>query len=105
MFEFWDAEDTEDEVNAVIDKAAADIRRRGLAAPAIIAIEMHRPLANVGANAAVVFAPFLVPFLGLSTFGSYTRIFRKRENIEKLIDKLGEPEAKASIEPVDSAKD
>lgn len=105
MFEFWDTEDSDEDVAELIDKAANDIRKRGLVTPAIMAIEMHRPLANVGAHAAVVFAPFLVPFLGLSTFASYTRIFRKRENIEKLLDRLGEPEERATKTSADSPKE
>jgi hypothetical protein len=52
---------------------------------------MHKPLAFVGANAAVALSPFLTPFFGYENVGKFSAIFQKRENIEKLLDRLAEP--------------
>jgi hypothetical protein len=91
MFEYWDQELPEAEVEALIEKAATEIRRRKLETPAILAIEMHKPLANVGAHAALAFSPFLVPFFGLDGVGAYTAIFRDAKNLDRLLDKLEAP--------------
>ena len=79
---------TPEEENALLDKAAASILKRRMETPAIMALEMHKPLANVGASAAIVFAPFLVPVMGFERLNDFTRVLRKRENIELLIQKL-----------------
>jgi hypothetical protein len=91
MFEYWDREPTNDETSALIEKAAKAIRRRKMETPAIFAIELHKPLANTGAHAAMFFAPFLVPFFGMEGVGQYSAVFRKRENLERLMDLLAAP--------------
>ena len=91
MFEYWEQEPPEAEVEALIVKAANEIRRRRMETPAILAIEMHKPLANIGAHAMLAFAPFLVPFFGVDNVGAYSAIFRERKNLDRLLDKLAEP--------------
>ena len=84
----WSTELTEEETETLIQKAADEIARRKLQTPAILFIEMNKPLANVGANAALLFAPFVVPFTGFDFVNDYTRLFSKRENVERLLVKL-----------------
>lgn len=79
-----------DETEALVDKCAQEISKRKLQAAAILFLEMHKPLANIGGNLAIVGSPFLVPFLGLQNVGNYTRVFSKPENVEKLIQRLEE---------------
>lgn len=62
MFDFWKSELNTSEEEELIEKAANEIRSRKLEAPAILMLESHRPFSNVGSHAAVVFAPFVVPF-------------------------------------------
>ncbi len=88
MFEYWDNELTPEETERLLDKAAAEVRKRKLQVPAILALEMHKPLAYVAGTAATVFAPFLVPMLGYDTVHDYTRVLSKRANIETLLRKL-----------------
>jgi hypothetical protein len=90
MFNFWDEEMDEESTERILDRAADEIRKRNLVAPALLALEMHKPLANVGGHAALVFSPFMVPFLGYDAVNDYSRVFAKRENIEKLLRKLEE---------------
>lgn len=61
-------------------------------APAILALEAHKPLANVIAQSVVVFSGFLVPFLGFQNVNDYSRLLHKRENVERLICLLEEKE-------------
>ncbi len=60
-------------------------------------LELQKPLAYVGANAALVFAPFTVPFLGFDFVNNYSRLFARRENVERLICESlkGAPSGKA----------
>jgi len=52
---------------------------------------MHKPLSGVAANAAIVFAPFIMPFLGFSRVDKYSRFFAERENVERLICEIENP--------------
>lgn len=53
-------------------------------------LEMHKPLANVGGQAAIVFAPFLVPFLGFDFVNDYSRLMTRKESVEALIARISE---------------
>jgi hypothetical protein len=86
----WSTDLTDEETDALVLKAANEIVRRKLETPAILFLEMNKPLANVGANAALMFAPFAVPLLGFDFVNDYSRLFSKRENVEKLLLKIEE---------------
>lgn len=86
--EVWEKDLTEEETEALVEKAAREVHRRGLATPAILMLEMHKPLAGVLGHASVVAAPFAVPFLGFDVFHNYRRLFSNRENIERLLRRI-----------------
>lgn len=88
MFDFWKEELSEQEEEQLLDKAASEIRKRKLEAPAILMLELHKPVAYVGSHAAIAFSPFLVPFLGYDNINNYSRLFSKKENIERLLKRL-----------------
>ena len=88
MFDLWDEELSPEETDRLIDKAVSEIQRRKLEVPAILLFEMHKPLSYVGSQAAIVFAPFLVPFLGFDAINNYSRLLAKRDSIEKLLQRL-----------------
>ena len=88
MFDFWREELTEEETEKLVDQAATAIHKRGLDVPAFLMFEMHKPLSFVGSQAAVVFSPFLVPFLGFDGVNNYARLLSKKENVEKLLVRL-----------------
>lgn len=69
---------------------------------AILALEMHKPLANVFAHGALAFSPFLVPFLGFENVNDYSRLLRKRDNVERLLVLL---EQTQQGEAIDAAKE
>lgn len=98
MRELWSTELTAEEEQGLLESAANEIRRRKLEAPAVLMLEINKPLANVGSQAAVVFSPFLIPFLGFKNVDDYSRLFSKRENFERLIRLLEErkPEIRAA---------
>lgn len=103
MFNLWENELTEEETEALIQKAVEEIRRRKLEVPATVMLEMHKPLANVGGHAAIVFAPFTVPFLGFDFVNNYSRLLSKRESIERLLDRLAQKDEAGPEEPCNTA--
>ncbi len=103
MFDLWKDELTEEETEALLDKAAFEISRRKMNLPAILLFEMHKPLSFVGANAAVAFSPFLVPILGYDAVNDYSRLFASRENVEKLLVRL--ERSNHTSPPEDACKD
>lgn len=100
--EFWDKELTEEETEALLDKAAFEVKRRKLTAPAIIALELNKPLAYVSSQASIVFAPFLVPIFGYKFVHDYSRLLSSRDSIERLLHKLEERVPPAAIPQEDS---
>jgi hypothetical protein len=100
MFDYWNEELSPEREEALLDDAARAIFKRGLITPAIIALEMHKPLATVGANSSIVITPFLVPLFGYEAVHDYSRLFQKKDNVERLIQRLEKPTApaKAGVE-------
>jgi hypothetical protein len=90
MFNFWENELTEEETQALLDRCANEIRRRQLEAPAIVFLEMHKPISNVFAHAGLTMAPFLVPLFGFDFVNDYSNLLQKRDNVERLICMLEE---------------
>ncbi len=86
--DFWEQELTPEEEEELLRKAALEIKRRKLESPAIWFLEMHKPLSYVAANSSVALSPFLVPLLGYDFVHNYSRLFCKRENVERLIQKI-----------------
>lgn len=93
MYDFWKDDLTEDEEEALIDRAAGEITKRKLNMPAMLFFEMHKPLSNVAGNAALMFSPFLVPFFGFQNVNDYSRLLQKPDSVERLIQKLEDRKA------------
>jgi hypothetical protein len=96
MFDLWKDELTEAEEEALIEKAALEIERRKLQAPALMFLESHKPLAFLTSQASITFAPFIAPFLGFDFVNNYSRLFAKRENVDRLLDRIEKGRADAA---------
>ena len=88
MFDLWKDELTEEETEQLIEKAASEIERRKLEVPAVLMLECHKPLAFVGSQTSLMMAPFIAPFLGFDFVNNYSRLFAKRENVERLLQRI-----------------
>lgn len=104
MFDYWKEELTNQETESLIRKAAREIRKRKLEAPAILFLEMHKPLSYVSSQAAIAFSPFLVPFFGFQNMNDYSRLFARRENVERLIEVLGSKDPSVLEEPLEETE-
>lgn len=91
MADFWAEELTEEQTEALLQKAADEIRRRKLETPAILFLEMHRPVSSLLIQSSIPFAPFLIPILGFEAVNDFSRLLAKRENVERLIRLIERP--------------
>ncbi len=90
MDERWGTEPTEEETVALLRKATAFIRGKRMEMPAVLALEMHKPLAGYAGNMAIAFAPFLGPVFGPDGYREYSRLLQNRHNVERLIRMIEE---------------
>jgi hypothetical protein len=88
MFDLWKEPLTEEERDLLLDKAAHEILKRKMEMPAVLFMEMHKPLAYLSSHAALAFSPFLIPFVGFDNVNNYSRLFSDRENVELLMKRL-----------------
>jgi hypothetical protein len=87
----WDQELTSEEEEALVTKYSSEIKRRGMEVPAILFLEMHKPLANIASSGLVVVAPFVVPFVGVQNLQDFRRLLSRPAAYEKLIVALEAP--------------
>jgi hypothetical protein len=93
--DLWKDELTEERKTELIEKFVAEVEKRHLQVPAVLFLEMHKPLANVLSQAAVVFSPFIIPFLGFNAVNDYSRLLSERDTVERLIEAIELSAAKA----------
>ncbi len=95
----WTEDLTEQETEALLANLEKQIRKRRLESPAILFLEMNKPIARLAGNAMIVFTPFVAPFVGLDNVHNYSRLLMDRENVEKLICRLeAEPKTETPME-------
>jgi hypothetical protein len=84
----WTEELTEQETNELLDNLASQILKRKLEAPAIMFLEMNKPISRIAGNASIVFMPFLAPIVGAQNVHNYGRLLMNSSNVESLIQRL-----------------
>ena len=79
---------TGEKLNEVLDMISKKIVDRGLEAPAVLFLEMHKPLSYIASQSVMVAMPLLGPFLGAQTMADFSKILKDRENIDLLITRI-----------------
>lgn len=79
---------TDAERAELVDKIAEQVVRRGLSVPAILALEMHRPMAFVLSHGVVAATPLLGPLLGLERMRGAARLLSAPDGVEALIRRI-----------------
>lgn len=74
----------------LLEKAAQTIVRRKMEVPAILFLEMHKPLANLIGHAVWVTMPVWAIFLGVATTNELGALLSDPERIERLIQRIEE---------------
>lgn len=72
----------------LIDELAQKIVNRGLETPAILFLEMNKPVAFLASQTMLVAAPFLAPIMGIEGTQRYSSLFSTQENVELLIRRI-----------------
>ena len=70
------------------DRLAAELDRRGLAAPAAIVLDAHRPLLPLLRQGAIFFGPMLAPVIGPRRFATLRRLLEDPAAYERLAARL-----------------
>lgn len=81
-----------------LEKAAQVIVKRGLEVPAILLLEMHKPLANLIGHAVWVTMPVWALFFGVATTTELGALLSDPDRIERLIQRIEELSAKREAE-------
>jgi len=67
---------------------ARKIVSRRLETPAILFLEMHKPLAFLASQSVLVASPVLVPIFGREGVERYSQLLSTQENVELLIRRI-----------------
>jgi hypothetical protein len=86
----WTDELSDEERDRIIEKVAIGIVRRGMETPAILFLEMHKPVSFLASQSLVVISPFTAPFIGMENVQIASKLMEDRENIERLIRRIEE---------------
>lgn len=81
------AEPTPDE-RAALEPLISEIRRRGLAAPAVLFLESCAPLNTVGAQALHFMQPFATAVLDPVRYATLSRYLERRGSVEWVVEEL-----------------
>lgn len=84
----WTEDLTEQEEQELIEKLAREVGKRELEMPAVLFLEMNKPLSNLAGNAMIAFGPFIAPFIGVDLAGRIGSLLRKPGGLERLIRTL-----------------
>ena len=86
----WDAPLPDAERDALIEALAQKVHGRGLHTPAILFLEMHRPVAFLAGQSLVLGSGFLAPLFGPQNVQKYSKLIESRANIERLVQRIEE---------------
>lgn len=76
------------ERQALIAEIARRLKRRHLAAPAVLLLESHRPFGFVFSQAMLVLEPLVEWFLGPTSWREYAAILGDPQGVEQLLEEL-----------------
>ena len=83
----------DDESRVIIDKLAYEIVRRRLTTPALLALEMGRPLNYIGSQAMVFMQPIVSVLFDTDGYEAFARFMEQRKSVDYLCDRIEQAEA------------
>ncbi|MEP6756995.1 MAG: hypothetical protein ABJA67_15930 [Chthonomonadales bacterium] len=84
----WEEPLSIEERDALIEKVANGVVKRGLQTPTVIFLEMNKPFSFIASQGLVVTSHVVAPFIGLENVQSISRLIADRNNIELLIRRI-----------------
>ena len=79
---------TPEDRDKLIDELARKVTDRGLQTPAILFLEMNKPLSFIAGQAMLAASPLLMPIFGAEGVQKYSQLLSSRDNIELLIRRI-----------------
>jgi len=84
----WPDEMPDAERDELINSIARHVVCRRLETPAVLLLEMHRPVSFMASQSLIVLTPMLAPLIGLGAMQRGSLLLQKRENVERLIERI-----------------
>ncbi len=81
-----------EERDRLLDRVAAQVTRRGLAAPAVLFLELNRPLGFLAGQATHLLAPFLAGLIGIENVRQLASLLEEPANFDRLLDRIEQHE-------------
>lgn len=85
-----EARDQPEREAAFIDRIARGIVRRGLETPAVLFLELHRPISFLGSQAVYFLAPFLRLIIPPREINQFAQLLHAPQGVERLIERIEE---------------
>lgn len=79
---------TSEQIDASVDSIAKKVIARRLETPAVLFLEMHKPLAHLAGQGAFVALPLVGPLVGPQKMADFGKLISERANIELLIERI-----------------
>lgn len=86
----WDADLTPEDRDALIEKMAQRVERYGLYTPAILFLELNKPIAFLSSQAIILGSGALGPLFGMQNVQQVSKLLESRDNVERLIRRIEE---------------
>lgn len=86
----------------LIEELARKIVGKGLETPAIMFLEMHKPVAFLAGQSLMVASPFLAPLFGIEGVNRYSRLLSEEGSVELLIRRIEDISAEKRAPKPDS---
>jgi hypothetical protein len=84
----------DDQEKELLFKISDYIVRKGFTVPAILTLESVKPLNYIGSQTMVFLEPFVqAVFKDISKYNTFRRMMEKRDNVERLLQKIEELDA------------
>jgi len=84
---------TDERRSEMIDSIARKVVGRRLEMPAVLFLDMHKPLSFIASQAMLVGMPFLGVMFGAQAVADVSKLLKDRENVEALIARIEEMSA------------
>ena len=84
----WDAPLSNEDRDDIIDKIAAEVTKRGMTVPAVLFLEMHKPLGFLAGQSLIVGAGFIAPLVGPKNLQHWAKLIENPDDVERLIRRI-----------------
>lgn len=79
---------SDEERDKLIDELAQKVVDKRMETPAILFLEMNKPISFLAGQSMIAASPFLVPLFGTSGVRKYSQLLNNTENIELIVERI-----------------